>query len=336
MLTKVIWCLIGLNAAALVILFLYFLADSQDRNVDSIESGWTVIIFSLGVVIILLAAVPLYMGKSSFSIYFAGFFAALPWVVGLWILISNNLPSFKKQETMAELYYKDKTQRAIASAIEKGDTVLFQQLIQGQDLNIQGNRVWDWDGLNYLQFAIRLRGSYDSLFNERANAEIIKLLIKKGSATTPALAEATKNLPIELVRLLLAAGADPNTHGFVNSDPLLFSAIGQKKEENDIAILLIQKGADVNRKNRSELTPLMFAANNASTGTGWKDTWRVVRYLLVDAHADYEYTLADGNNFTRIIDSIAQKAAQEKVTMPSDFVAVTEWLKKNPKNPTKN
>ena len=328
MIIKIIWSLVGLNATALVVALIYFLIDSQGRNVDSIESGWTVIVFSLGVGIILLAAIPLYVGKTPFAMYFAAFFAALPLVIGLCVLISNNLSSFKKQETMAEIYYKDKTQQAIASAIEKGDVALLRNLIKGQDLNIQGNRVWEWDGLSYLQFAIRLRSSYDSLFNEQANSEIIKVLIEKGSATTPALPEGIKNLPIDLVTILLEAGADPDTHGFVDADPLLFSAIGQTKEENDIAILLIQKGADVNRKNRSELTPLMFAANNASTGESWKDTWRLVRYLLEEAHADYEYTMADGNNFARIVDSISEKAIQEKVTMAPDFIAVTQWLKK--------
>ncbi len=283
--TKIIWTLIGLNTAALMAAFMYFLNDSQGRNVDAVESGWTVLIFSLSVGIILLAALPLYFGKSPISMYFAGFFAALPMVIGLGILISNKLQSFKKQETMAELYYKDKTQQAIATAIEKGDTTELQKLIMGQDLNIQGNRVWDWDGLNYLQFAIRLRSNFDSSFNEQSNAAIIKTLIKNGSATTPALPEGIKNLPIELVKVLLEAGADPNTYGFVNADPLLFSAIGQTKEENDIAILLIKKGANVNSKNRSELTPLMYAANNAGTGESWKDTWRVVHYMLIEAHS---------------------------------------------------
>ena len=336
MITKIIWSLIGLNTTALVILFIYFMIDSQGRNVDSMESGWTVIMFSFGVGIILLAAVPLYVGKTSFSTYFSAFFAALPLVIGLCIWISNNMPSFKKQETMAELYYNDKTQQAIASAIEKGDTVLLKQLIQGQDLNIQGNRVWDWAGLNYLQFAIRLRSNHDSLFNEQANSDAIRLLVANGSATTPALPEAITCLPIELVSLLLDADADPNTHGFVDADPLLFSAIGQTKEENDIAILLIQKGADVNRKNRSELTPLMFAANNASTGESGKDTWRLVRYLLEEVHADYAYTMADGNNFARIIESISQKAVQEKTTMAPDFITITEWLKSHRKNPANN
>lgn len=233
---------------------------------------------------------------------------------------------------MAELYYKDKTQRSIATAIEQNDTTLLRELIKGQDLNIQGNKVWDWPGLNYLQFAVRLRSNPGNFpFNDTANTAAIRLLIENGSATTPVLAEAIKYLSPETITLLLDAGADPNTQGYASADPLLFEAIGTKKEDNNMAILLLQKGADKNAKSRNynQMTPVMFAANNARTSAYWNDVWRLVRYLLEETHCDYAYITKDGLSLGGIIRTIRENALAEQITMTPDFLTVVDWLKQH-------
>lgn len=168
-------------------------------------------------------------------------------------------------------------------------------MIKGQNLDIQGTRVGDIDGLNYLQFAVRLRSNPISFpFNDEANLAAMRILIDNGIATTPALAEATRYLSHEQLLLLLNAGANPDCRGFVSAEPLLFEVISNDKKQNDIAILLIKKGADVNAKNYENYTPVMYAAYRAGTTQSWSDTWRLVRYLLEEAHADYHYFLANG------------------------------------------
>jgi hypothetical protein len=329
---KIIWVLIGINISALFIFIVLYFVNSVGRNVDTMEKGWTAILAILGAVVILLAVLPLKFGHSSFSLYMSAFFAALPLSITLCIVISKNLPSFKKKQTMAELYYKDKTQRSIATAIEQGDTTLLKELIKGQDLNVQGNKVWDWPGLNYLQFAVRLRSNPGNFpFNDTTNTAAIRLLIENGSATTPALAEAIKYVPYETVTLLLDAGADPNTQGYASPDPLLFEAIGTKKQENNIAILLLKKGADPNAKSKNydQMTPAMFASNNARTSAQWNDVWRVVRYMLEQAHCDYAYVTKDGLSLGGIIRTIRENALKEQKTMAPDFLAVVAWLKEH-------
>lgn len=284
------------------------------------------ILIGLGVVVILLGVLPMRFSQSAFSLSVSLFFSALPLVVGVWVLLANKLPSVKKEKTMAELYYDDPTQRSIAAAIEQNDTVRLREVIKGQDLNIQGNRVWDWDGLNYLQFAIRLRGNSNFPVNDEANLAAIRILIEAGSATTPALSEGIKRLPPEAVAQLLRAGADPNTRGFVNPAPLMFETLGASKAEIDMTFMLIQNGADVNKKNDSDQTLLMVAALNAGTSPRWNDSWRLVRFLLEEAHADYTHTLWDGSNLASIIRTIRANAATENVTMSPDFAAVVQWL----------
>jgi hypothetical protein len=202
-------------------------------------------------------------------------------------------------------------------------------LIQGQDLNVQGNKVWDWPGLNYLQFAVRLRKSNLYTVDDTLNRAAIKMLIEAGAATTPALSEAITTLPCQMIALFLEHGADPNTHGFAYGAALLFSAMGTEKELNDIGILLIKKGANVNATNDYGQTPLMFAARNAGTSAQWNDVWRVVRFLLEHGKADYNLSRADGTSFPAIIREIRTEAAEKNISMAPDFYAIVDWLKKH-------
>lgn len=324
--TKLIWILSGLNTIALLIFVGAFLLGTNGRPVDTMEKGWTFILFGLGVLTILLAVIPMGLSRSTFSLSVSTFFAALPMVVATYVLLANKFPSQRKDKSMAEIYYDNKIQRSIAMAIEQNDTIRLRELIKGQDLNIQGNRVWNWDGLNYLQFAIRLRGNTNFPVNEAANIAAIRLLVSQGSATTPALAEGIKRLPAEMIDVLLDAGADPNTRGFVSTGPLLFEAIGASKEEIDIAFLLIRKGADVNLRNENDQTLLMFAALNAGTSPRWNDTWKLVHHVLEDCNGDYTHTQWDGNNLGRIIRNIRTEAERDSINMSPDFAAVVKWL----------
>lgn len=321
-----IWILIGINTAALAVFIGAYFVINSGKNVDRMESSWTMFLVVLGLLIILLAAIPLRISQSTGSLIFSGVFAALPLVVALTVFVVKKWPA-KKQKSFAKTYYKEPKQIAIAEAIENNDTILLQKLVVGADLNIQGIRVWDWPGLNYLQFAIRLRSNPTFFpYNEHANNSAIRILLKNHCAASPALAEGVRYLSAEMVGELIAAGADPNSAGMNGGDPLLFEAIGSSRQQNDIAIVLVKGGAQVNVKDGYERTPLMAAAMSAGTSLQWKDTWRFILYLLKNAKADYLYTAPDGANFPAIIRKIRTDAAEKQVTMPGEFNAVVAWL----------
>lgn len=324
---KIIYGLIGLNIIALVIFVGAYFLLTTGKKVSYEEKGWTGILTVVCLILILLSAVPLRFSRSTFTLVFSTFFAALPLAIAIVIWINKKLPSFKKKETFATTYYKDKKQQAIAVAIEDNDTALLKQLIKGQDLNIQGIRVWDWDGLNYLQFAVRLR-SNTTFFpvDDAANKAAIHILIENGCATTRALAEAVKYLPPEEIALLLDAGADPNTSGFVSPNPLLFQVIGDSQKQNAIAILLLQRGADVNVKHENGFTPVMFAAFTAGTSDLWSNLWKLVFYMLETSKCDYRYKNKNGMDLQNVIKKIRSEAATQKIVMPADFDAVVDWL----------
>ncbi len=162
-----------------------------------------------------------------------------------------------------------------------------------------------------------------------ANIAAIRLLVEQGSATTPALGEAIRYLPPTIVSLLLDAGANPNIRSQYTQGPIIFDVIGTTKQENDMAILLASKGANVNATNDEGMTPVIFAANNARTSAGWKDVWRLVRYLLEETNCDYLYSTKNGDSLQSIIRKIRQDAKDNKITMPKDFYKVVEWLQRH-------
>ncbi|HTB14236.1 MAG TPA: ankyrin repeat domain-containing protein [Bryobacteraceae bacterium] len=77
----------------------------------------------------------------------------------------------------------------------------------------------------------------------------------------------------ESVRILLEHGADPNARNKSNATPLIYAAYSFEKTR-----LLVEKGADVNAKSAGEMTPLLVAVStHGNTAT--------VKYLI-DKGAD--------------------------------------------------
>ncbi|MEO8962459.1 MAG: hypothetical protein ABI325_11295 [Ginsengibacter sp.] len=93
-------------------------------------------------------------------------------------------------------------------------------------MDIQGTRIGDWDGLNYLQFAVYLRlYANNSPHSKEANFAAIRILIENGSPTTPVLAEACTCLKPDELLLFLNAGANQNNPCYIGCFPLLFQVI---------------------------------------------------------------------------------------------------------------
>ncbi|MEO6915069.1 MAG: hypothetical protein ABI151_04945 [Chitinophagaceae bacterium] len=325
---KIIWGLVILNSIGLLIFISAYFVLNNGKNVDYQEKGWTLILACVGFIIILLAAIPLRFSQSTGTLIFSGIFAALPLAIVIVIYVGNQISSYKKEKTFAETFYKDKTQRNIAAAIENNDTTKLKELIQGQDVNKRGPKIWDdEEGLTYLQFVVKIRSNPISFsFDENANIAAIKILLAAGARPTPALSQGIKYLSRTGVLLLLDAGADPNVRGYVDPAPLIFEAIGPDKNRTDMAILLIQRGANVNALKDSTLTPVMFAAYQAGTSKNWVDTWRLVGYLLEEAKADYTFTASNGASLATIMQKIQQEAVEGNINMPPDFNAVVAFL----------
>jgi ankyrin repeat protein len=129
----------------------------------------------------------------------------------------------------------------IAFAVKLGDTKLVQQLLDlGADINRPAAPIW---GRTALQAAAWL---------DPPNLEMVELLLIKGAhvnapiapyhGTTPLLA-AAENGHFQIARVLLEAGADPNTEGSGARRMLALEGAVQNGRL-DLAYLLLEAGAD--------------------------------------------------------------------------------------------
>ena len=126
-------------------------------------------------------------------------------------------------------------------------------------------------------FGSHQRPLSEAVLHKRDN-DVVKVLIEAGadinyidqySSLPTVLHIAVRDNRIELIKILLAAGANPNgnQHHRGSSYEILHDLIGRSKKplkvKIEIAGLLINAGADVNAKNRSGMTPLHYAKSKA-------------------------------------------------------------------------
>lgn len=78
---KIIWTLIGLNTLALLIFIGAYFIMNHGRHVSYEEKGWTIILSLAGLLLILLAAIPLRFSQSTGTLIFSGIFAVFPLVI---------------------------------------------------------------------------------------------------------------------------------------------------------------------------------------------------------------------------------------------------------------
>ena len=108
---------------------------------------------------------------------------------------------------------------------------------------------------------------------QNRDSDIVKMFIDAGAdvngiakhtrPSTPLMAAFNARVRIDVIKMLLKAGANPNICGS-NENPALHEILSSKKPlktKVEIAELLIGAGADVNAKNYTGMTPLHYAKN---------------------------------------------------------------------------
>jgi ankyrin repeat protein len=128
----------------------------------------------------------------------------------------------------------------------------------------------------------RIKGGGTSVINAAAyagDAGLFKRLVELGANVEPKdrrgrtpLASAVLNASFKIVRFLLANGADPNSRMPGGTPILVDAALGGSPHHLDICKGLVEAGANPNRGNEDNFTPLMAACRGAEL--------KIVKYLL--------------------------------------------------------
>ena len=166
--------------------------------------------------------------------------------------------------------------RALSDAVRDGHIEAVRLLLdEGIYLN-RADSICGWTALHVALFGYAGRRGDRRL-------EIIRLLLQAGADPNAAV-RYRNHAMTGAVQLLLQAGADPNTADVRRSTAPLCAAHGNSKHTGAVRLLL-QAGADVNAANVNGQTPLMAAARN-----GHIEALR----LLLEAGADVGAANAKG------------------------------------------
>lgn len=94
----------------------------------------------------------------------------------------------------------------------------------------------------------------------------------------------------KFLKIALLYGGNPDTVDIATSEPVLFQAI--KSGEEDRVAMLINAGADINKKAKCDITPLMEAAFNHEYHSA---------FLLLRAGADFRTRNCNGTDFETLV-----------------------------------
>lgn len=260
------WSFVALDVAALVVGGLLGLAAAGPSRTNPV----TALLIPFVVPGVLLAgAIGLFVyAQSAGARLVALGIAALPAlvVVGGHLLALGRLSGYRDES--GELrQFKTAALRAVEDAVTRGDAAAVAAAAQGTDLNTPS-----LSGATVLVFALR------ELQQSRGDIDVVRALLAAGADPNARGAEpplqiaiaASRTAGLEVVRLLLDAGADPNARGEFG-DPAYFMAGGAGVDVG-VMQLLLDRGADVKLLDSNGKGAAVLAATTRN--------WRVLALLM--------------------------------------------------------
>jgi ankyrin repeat protein len=185
---------------------------------------------------------------------------------------------------------------ALMLAIQEGQIEVAYFLIkQGANTNIKNNLKVD-----ALILTIRNKEKF------KDPKKMVDLLINKGASLNNALIVASHHGYIDIVKRLIAEGADVNTRNKKGYTALIFAA---SQNYIDVVKFLVDKGADVNAKNKKGRTALM--------GTAFRGYTKMAGILLLHGA---DINARDNNGDTVLIMAAAYRKT-EMVKLLLDYNA---------------
>jgi hypothetical protein len=273
-LTLLFWLVVLLNLAVIGFWFVLALAAAPSSHTDPLQ------VVGIALIPVLLLAVLAFVFHRSTAPLWriaATLLAAAP---ALWFtvtLVVDKAQIASVSDSSGQLtFFPAGPARDLALAMQKNDATAVAALLPQVKVNEPG-----YEGMTLLTLAMR------QLRTRPKEHEILRLLLKAGANPNAAPGN-LDSLPLatalqlgaktgpEPVTLLLAAGANPNALGAFGT-PAYFNAIGPADESPDLLLALLERGADINAKDKQGHSAL----HRAATLPNWKAT-----LLLLQRGAD--------------------------------------------------
>jgi ankyrin repeat protein len=307
--TILFWLFVCVDVAALGLMFVLGLAAAAPSH----TSGFAVASYMLVVPGLLIAAAILLFARASSPLLrgAALLLAASPVLVIVALRGIEGAKLSVNSDPQGNLtYFREGPLRDIATAISRNDAGAVTALVPKVDVNSKGYR----DSTLLLLALRQLRTTPDQI-------EVLRTLVKAGA--NPNLG--ADELPLELALqvssktgpepalLLLGAGANPNARNQFGT-PVFFAAIGRMMGINLLKALL-DRGAEVNAKDRQGQTALFHAA----TSPNWK-----AALMLLERGADPKQVRSlSGLPFQEMVESHNVKFGDD-----GGLVEVLKYLKR--------
>ena len=260
------WLFVAIDLVALVIGGLLGLAAAGSSRTNPV-AALVIPVFLPG--LILAAAIGLFLfAQSPVARTVALFIAALPTLV----VVGGHANALRilnayRDESGEVTQFRTASLRAVEGAVTRGDAAAVAAAARGVDLDTPS-----LSGATMLVFALR------EFQRSKGNIEVVRALLAAGADPNATGAEpplqvaiaASRTAGLELVQLLLDAGADPNQRAEFG-DPAFFMAGGAGI---DVAVLelLLARGADVKLLDTNGKSAVVLAATTRN--------WRVLALLM--------------------------------------------------------
>lgn len=210
-----------------------------------------------------------------------------------------------RQNAAGSGYFSGRDVKRAATAIVRHDVGAITALDKSVDVNAKGKR-----GMTLMELAVA------QVFDSSAGStpvDIVRALLARGADPNAGLETATK-LPDSLVlSMLLDAGAKP---GFANDNgPVVFRWLNMMPLANFMALL--DHGLDVNLTDASGRRVIIAAAEN--------DRWNVV-LLLMDRGADVTHDAQTGARLAELVQSRLESTSERPADMKADIARVKARL----------
>lgn len=292
---KIFWAVAAIEAAFFVVAFVITLNESGHSDGGKEMTLFFFILLPL----LVLGVVSLIFWKTSSPILHIILLIATTVPVALlarqWITTRID----DRASASGSYIFTDPTLQKFLAAIHDLDTKKVRDLAAHVDINAVGG-----DNSTPLTFAVQNAATVEAKAEATSGQqEMISLLLSLGAKPAPALERACGMTHSEVLRLLLEAGADPNTViGNGDMKEPVFYACFRSEHPTENLRLLSQKGANLDSPSYDGKTAIWTAAMYSR--------WDAAAFLL-DQGANLEATAPDGKT--------VRSHVQEEVTRQSGY-----------------